>query len=314
MENKIPKKTVRTALGRGLSALISSGPHALAEDFEQQNSTGFTSQQAQDSTSLSVPISKISANPNQPRRDFSKAELEELANSIKSVGILQPLLVRKINRPGEYEIIAGERRWRAAQIAGLTEMPVIVQDLSEKDLLAVALIENIQRENLNPIEEASAYKRLSDEFKLTQAEIAEKVGKERVTVANLLRLLSLPEQVISMIKEGRLSVGHAKAILTVREPSAQISLAKKSVNENISVRELEAIVSRVVVLDAGKRAPQMKPSRQAMHAAYLELTERLTKALGTKVSVKSTPQGKGKLEIEYFSEQELERIVDKICQ
>lgn len=314
MENRGAKKTVRAALGRGLSALISSGPHALVNETEP---TAQGQGEVSSSTTgvMIVPIHKILPNPNQPRRDFAPTELQELANSIRSVGILQPLLVRKVSKPGEYELVAGERRWRAAQIAGLNEVPVLAQDLADNDILAIALIENIQRENLNPIEEAAAYKRLSDEFRLTQQEIAAKVGKDRVTVSNLMRLLTLPEQVVTLVKEGKLSVGHAKAILTVREPSAQISLAKKSVNEGISVRELEAIVSRVVVLDAGKRAPQIKASRtQNVDPVYSELTEKLTKALGTKVSIRSASSGKGKIELEYFSEQELERIVDKICQ
>lgn len=326
-ENK-QKRPARTALGRGLSALISSAPVVQTDGSAapalklapsmipagDESSTGSSNRRLHN-----LSLDSILANPSQPRQDFNESELKELAESIKAVGVIQPIVVRRSLLSGEasYEIIAGERRWRAAKLAGLTSIPAILEEKTEQGTFEIALIENIQRENLNPVEEALAYKRLTDEFSLTQKEIAERVGKDRASIANYIRLLTLPEPVTEMLKSGELSMGHAKAILTVREPSAQVSLARKAIKENLSVRSLEGLVSRVVVLDAGKRPKQNAPSSATSAAlginSYPDIVERLRRVLGTKVNLKHHKSGRGKIEIEYFSDQELERVLEVIC-
>ncbi len=317
MSGQLAKKPMRSALGRGLSALISSPSIHQAPPAAQEPpaNNAILNQNKDDRGIKLLNISEITRNPEQPRKDFSDAELQSLANSIKSVGIIQPITVRPNTGADGYQIVAGERRFRAAQIAGLTQVPVIIDSFFDKDALEVALIENIQRENLNPIEEALAYKKLMDEFSYTQQQLAERVGKERATVANILRLLSLPDQVVQMIREGKLSMGHAKAVLSVKEPSAQISLAKKVLSEDLSVRALEGIVSRVVVLDTGKKSITSLPAAQSteLEPRYSELLERLRRELGTKVALRQQKSGKGKIEIDYFSDQELERLVDHLC-
>jgi ParB family chromosome partitioning protein len=216
-----------------------------------------------------------------------------------------------------YEVVAGERRWRAAQRAGLAQIPVLIRDLDDLATLEIALVENIQRSNLTPLEEARAYQRLADDFSLSQKEIAERVGKDRASVANYMRLLALPQPVLELLQTGQITMGHAKAILTVKEPNAQIGLANKVVAENLSVRALEAIVSRVVVLDSGKKGKE-KEANGSANGSYLrsadfpEVTDRLRTALGTKVLVRHHESGRGRIEIEYFSEQELDRLVDLI--
>ena len=320
------KKPVRQALGRGLSALISSPRISVvppsgantAEIFvpEESRNIPHAAERGVTLQARYIPIQDVYPNPEQPRKHFSDAELAELSASIKELGLIQPILVRRSPDPGRYQIVAGERRWRAAKLANLAQIPVLIDDLADREALEVALVENVQRESLNPVEEAQAYKRLADEFSLSQAEIAQKVGKDRTSVTNLIRLLTLPEPVLAMIRKGELSTGHAKAILSVKEPSAQISLAKKSVNENLSVRALENLISRVVVLDAGKRVPtpMIERGQTANISPHInDVLEKLRRALGTKVSVKHHTSGKGKIEVEYFSEQELERIVDHIC-
>ncbi|MBX7136396.1 MAG: ParB/RepB/Spo0J family partition protein [Oligoflexia bacterium] len=309
-------------LGRGLSSLIST-PHlsVIEKKGAEKNLAEVLPnlpEQSPSSAVATLAIELIHPNPEQPRKRFSTAEIKELSDSIKSVGIIQPLIVRRSpNLPdGQFEIVAGERRWRAAKAAELSHLPVIIRDFEETRALEIALIENVQRENLNPVEEALGYKRLQDEFSLTQVEISERVGKERATVANLLRLLTLPEPVLELLREGKLSAGHAKTILAVKEPSAQISLAKKTVHEALSVRALESIVSRVVILDGGKRTPTERPTTQSSAAqsaaVYFESLERLKRTLGTKVALKHHRSGKGKIEIDYYSEQELERLIEQL--
>lgn len=322
--NNAVKKPGRNPLGRGLSALISSpvihkretptlavAPQAVSRQEEAASPTAVP-----DSKYFLAAIDDISPCKSQPRQQFKERELIELAESIRAVGIIQPIVLRRLayDASPHFQIIAGERRWRAAKLAGLTEVPVVLENHSEKATLEVALIENIQRENLNPIEEAQAYKKLMDEHSLTQKELSERVGKDRATVANFLRLLALPEPIVAMVRDGHLSFGHAKAIMTVKEPSAQISLARKVQSENLSVRALEAIVSRVVVLDAGKRAPIDGASKRRRGGSALpEVEERLRRGLGTKVSLRHSKSGRGRIEIEYFSNQELDRLVELIC-
>lgn len=336
MELKQTKKPARSALGRGLSALISSTavpislPSSESSVAELAKIVQFPepiTAAAEDDTEGSalrpkvrfVEVNKIINNPTQPRQEFRQVELDELANSIRQVGVLQPVLLRPSEDPTRYEIVAGERRWRAAKLAGATQIPAIIKDIDDKLALEIAIIENVQRENLSPLEQAQAYQRLAEEFQLSQNEIADKVGKDRASVANYLRLLKLPKEVAELLNEEKITMGHAKAILSIKEPIAQVSLAKKVVSEGLSVRALEALVSRVVVLDAGRAAKEQStaPARGSAeeHGAsnYPDVIDRMRRALGTKVRIKHHPSGRGRIEIEYFSEQELDRIIELIC-
>lgn len=341
MTDKSPKKPVRAALGRGLSALISGvpvpvAPHRpggsnlardLSDNDSQAQSANADAVTPQVSTNEStqnlgpvryVPISSIENNPTQPRQDFSEQELEELSQSIKSLGVLQPVLVRPApGKSGTYQVIAGERRWRAAKRSGLTELPVIIHEIDDKKTLEIALVENVQRSQLNPMEEALAYDRLVNEFSLSQAELAEAVGKERASVANILRLVKLPKEVQDFLRQGKITIGHAKAILSVKEPNAQVSLAKKTINDGLSVRDLEALVGRVIILDGVRTPPNSEKlsgsKDNSLVLAYPEVIDRLRNVLGTKVAIKHNKSGKGKIELEYFSEAELDRLVEQIC-
>lgn len=312
------KKQQRRALGRGLSALISSRevpvqpPHedSLSPKLESRANLAIApaqSTEAEDELDERVrylPISQIEPNPSQPRNHFADEELSELAESIKVLGVLQPILIREL-ASSRYEIVAGERRWRAAQLAKLQEIPAIIREFDDCHALEVALVENIQRCNLNPVEEARAYQALIDDFSLAQQQVADRVGKNRASVSNYLRLLKLPPDVLDMVANGSLSMGHAKAILTVKEPAAQMNLAHKCLDENLPVRALEEIVSRVVVLEPKRR--QRKTGKG--NGAFPEITDRLRETLGTKVIIKhSKKTGRGKIEIEYYSEQELDRL------
>jgi ParB family transcriptional regulator, chromosome partitioning protein len=328
-KNKTP---VRNALGRGLSSLISTPVSAFPQpEIEQPRVQGnlaakleVVHEPAAEGEGIQfVPIDQVAHNPFQPRQTFAEAELKELADSIKWKGVLQPVLLRlkTTEGGGRFEIVAGERRWRAAKQAGLTKIPAIVRTLDDRETLELAIIENVQRENLSPIEEAQAYQKLAHEFSLSQQEIADKVGKDRTTVANFMRLLKLPVEIIEMLKKEELSMGHAKAILTIKEPSAQLSLARKVLKESLSVRDLETIVARVVVLDAGHRLPNKgtpaggeTPENTVEHFnAFPEVIDRMRNALGTKVVIKHHRSGRGRIEIEYFSEPELDRLVEQIC-
>jgi ParB family chromosome partitioning protein len=299
------KKAPRMALGRGLSALVSSPPVATIPQQAPENTADLPVRADPSSGILYVDLARISANPEQPRTEFPEQEIAELSESIKALGVLQPILVRPFN--GGYQIVAGERRFRAAMRAGLFQVPVMIKELSDRDTFEIALVENVQRLNLNPLEEARGYQRLMDEFNLNAQEVATKVGKDRATVANLVRVLKLPANIQEMLQQGLITVGHAKAILTVKEPAAQTSLAQKVVEESLSVRALEAIVSREVVLEAPK---QPKSSRATASDGELpEVEERLRNALGTKVTIKRTKQG-GIVELHFFSDSELDRLVD----
>jgi ParB family chromosome partitioning protein len=319
----------KSVLGRGLSALISSpvpvnpaAPRTMEANFSMQAANLALKSQNDVSFDPSRPqvqfidIDKVVNNPAQPRQEFKEAEIVELAESIRALGVIQPILVRpaKYGEPGTFEIVAGERRWRASKLAGLKQVPCIAQDLTDRETLEIALVENIQRSNLNPVEEAKAYQRLMDEFQLSQEEVAQRVGKDRASVANYIRVLKLPSAVIEFLREGKLSMGHAKAILTIKEPAAQLGLAKKVMNENLSVRALEAIVSRVVVLDNSQPSKLKKavPGQEQINP-FPEVVDRMRNSLGTKVIVKHHNSGRGKIEIEYFAEQELDRLVEQIC-
>jgi ParB family chromosome partitioning protein len=277
----------RKALGRGLSALLGT------PEFEGD--------QLRD-----VDIERILPNSHQPRKTFDEEALNELANSIRAHGVVQPLVVRPLD-DGFFQLIAGERRWRAAQRAGLIRVPVVVRDTDEHDALEIALIENLQREDLNPMEEAHAYERLIVEFGLTQEEVAKRVGKNRATIANMLRLLRLPPEVQQWLRENQLSTGHAKALLSLSDLTAIIDSAKKIIQGNYSVRQAEALVSRHgkksgVQDDSPDSAPPVDPNvKAAIHT--------LEQVIGTKVTIHETG-GRGKIELHFFSVEEMNRLYE----
>ena len=272
-----------------MGALISGGPKK-----QQDNLPSDTHDRI-----WHIPVSSIYANVNQPRKDFSPVELEELSASIRTHGVLQPLLLSE-KSDGGYEIIAGERRWRASKMAGLATIPAIIRKLPEHEKVEVALIENIQRENLNPIEEAFAYQRLMEEFNLTQQEVSEKVGKSRPAVANAIRLLSLPEPIKEALVDKRINMGQARALLSLDDTKKQVDMLSSMLGQRITVRELERNISK-----------ESKTSRRDPNLAYLE--DKLRATLGTKVSI--TQKGeKGAVSISYYSKEELGRIVNKISE
>ncbi|MDD5803873.1 ParB/RepB/Spo0J family partition protein [Blautia sp. HCP3S3_H10_1] len=255
-------------------------------------------------TEVLVKISKVEPNRTQPRKQFNEDALLELSESIKQFGILQPLLVS--NKGDYYEIIAGERRWRAAKLAGLKEVPVIVKEFNDQQVVEISLIENIQREDLNPIEEAMAYKRLIDEFKLKQDSIAERVSKSRTAVTNSLRLLKLDDRVQKMLIDEMISAGHARAILAITDKEKQANVAMKVFDEKLSVRETEKLVKHIV--DPPKKV--QKPVNMAEDAIYESLEEKMKGIIGSRVFIHRKKNNKGKIEIEYYSRDELERIID----
>ena len=273
---------------------------------KQTNPTVAKKQTAVSKTgAMIVKISSVEPNMDQPRKQFDEDALMELSESIKQYGVLHPLLVS--DKKDYYEIIAGERRWRAAKLAGLTEIPVIVKEFSEQELVEISLIENIQREDLNPVEEAMAYKRLIDEFHLKQDEIAERVGKSRTAVTNAMRLLKLSEKVQQMLIDEMITAGHARAILSIADKEKQESIAMKVFDEKLSVRETEALVKRM--LEPPKTAKKSKFS-SAEDAIYESLEEKMKSIMGTRVQIHRKKNDKGKIEIEYYSKDELERIID----
>lgn len=253
-----------------------------------------------------VSINKIEPNRNQPRKSFDEDSLVELSESIKQFGLLQPILVQ--DRKDYYEIIAGERRWRAAKLANIKEVPVIVKDLSDREIVEISLIENIQRENLNPIEEALAYKRLLTEFDLKQDEVAERVSKSRTAVTNSMRLLKLNEEVQQMVINDMISPGHARALLAIEDKDQQLAIAMRVFDEKLSVRDIEKLVKEISKPQKEKKEKQKLDS--SLEVIYQNLEEKLKTLIGTKVSIISKDNDKGKIEIEYYSNEELERITD----
>lgn len=283
----------KPALGRGLGALL---PDARAQ--APAAGGGLTR----------LPIDQIHADRANPRKAFDEAELEELAVSLKQQGVLQPVLVRRDPRGG-YRLIAGERRWRAAQRAGLSEVPVIIREASDAEAYELALVENIQRADLNPLEEAEAYRRLIEERRLTQDQVADRVGKDRSTVANSLRLLALPNEVKQLVLERDLDMGHARAIVGLSKPAEMVAVARAVVTEKLTVRETEA---RVKALKGGATGPGRKKGAAKASPEARRLVEDLQRRLGTKVRLVEKGAGKGSLEIEYFSYEDLERIIGLI--
>lgn len=252
-----------------------------------------------------LKISQIEPNKNQPRKAFDEDALIELSESIKQYGVLQPLLVKKMDK--NYQIIAGERRFRAARLAGVKEVPVIIKDYSSQEVMEIALIENIQREDLNPIEEALAYQQLIKDYRLKQDEVAEKVAKSRTAITNSLRLLKLDERVQEMVIEGKLSSGHARAIISIEDKEKQYMVAQKIFDEKLNVRDVEKLVKNIDKLD--KSEEKTKPENDFV---YRDFEEKLKKIMGTQVVIKNKNNNKGKIEIQYYSQAELERIYDML--
>lgn len=288
-------------LGKGLDALIPSGINEKSEKTEKQKKT-----EEKYGGETIVNITKVEPNREQPRKNFDEDALEELAESIKQFGLLQPILVQ--DRKTYYEIIAGERRWRAAKKAGLKEVPVIIKNLSEQEIVEISLIENIQRENLNPIEEAQAYKRLLTEFNLKQDEVAERVAKSRTAVTNSMRLLKLCDDVQQMVIEGMISTGHARALISIEDPEQQYNIAQQIFDEKLSVRDVEKLVKNLN--KPAKVSSKKETIDKSLEAVYQDIEENLKQKLSTKVSITSKGNGAGKLEIEFYSHDDLERLMD----
>lgn len=302
----------KSGLGRGLDALfpektVQSKPKTVKTVKEEKKVAVDTKKSSQQETSNGermMKISMIEPNREQPRKKFDEDALQELSESIKQYGILQPLLVS--NKKDYYEIVAGERRWRAAKMAGLKEVPVVVKEFSTQEIVEISLIENIQREDLNPVEEAMAYKRLIDEFHLKQDEIAERVSKSRTAVTNSMRLLKLDSRVQQMMVDEMISAGHARAILAISDPEQQYNAAMKVFDEKLSVRETEKLVKSI--LTPTKKKPVV--SNPTEDAIYESLEEKMKGITGTRVFIHRKKNNKGKIEIEYYSRDDLDRIID----
>lgn len=294
----------RKVLGKGLSALLPGRPgtHPIPV------TAAVPAPAIRPVSPNLLPVDSIQPNPMQPRTIFQPERLEELAASIRSNGIIQPLIVRRVGEV--YQLVAGERRWRAAKLAGLATVPVVVQDIADPRLLELALIENIQREDLNPIELAHAYERLAREMGLSQEEIGQRTGKDRTSVTNTIRLLKLPKPVQSLLAEHRLSMGHARAILGLHASEDQVQLAEKAAAQGLSVRQVEAMVQELTSdreprAERGKKAVAQDPNIRAA-------VEALERTLGTRVRIVELSEQRGRIEIEYFSQAELDRIYQQI--
>lgn len=288
-----PKKG---GLGKGLNALI---PPTEEKKAPEKVSSSLVSETDKETM---VNITKIEPNRTQPRKNFNEDALQELADSIKQFGIVQPLIVQ--DRKDHYEIIAGERRWRAAKKAGLKEVPVIIKNYTEQEIVEISIIENIQREDLNPIEEALAYKRLLEEFKLKQDQVAERVSKSRTAVTNSMRLLKLSDKVQQMIIDEMITTGHARAILSIEDPEEQYNLAQRIFDEKLSVREVEKIMKNM-----GKPAKNKKEKDTKLEVIYQDIEEKLKQNLGAKVVITSKGNGAGKMEIEFYTHDDLEKLI-----
>ncbi len=287
-------------LGKGLDSLI---PAAKKENPKPQKKTEIVVEKVVKKEEVLVKITEVEPNRLQPRKNFDEDALLELADSIRQFGIIQPLIVQK--KEDYYEIIAGERRWRAAKLAGLKEIPVIIKEYSDQERVEISLIENIQRENLNPIEEAQAFKRLLTEFSLKQDELAERVSKSRTSVTNSMRLLKLDERIQQMLIDDMISTGHARALLSIEDKETQFTMANKIFEEKLSVRETENLVKTFL-----KGKPEKKPQKIENAFIYKDIEEKIKMILGTKVNVCHKKNNKGKIEIEYYSNEELERIIE----
>lgn len=293
----------KKGLGKGLDSLIPDN-----KSIKTISSEKVTEEKKDDQVKSGVQMMKINMvepNRDQPRKNFEEDALLELADSIKQFGILQPLIVRK--RKDYYEIIAGERRWRAAKIAGAKEVPVIIKEYTDQEIVEIGLIENIQRENLNPIEEAMAFKRLLEEFNLKQDEVAERVSKSRTAVTNSMRLLKLDAKVQQMIIDDMITTGHARALLAIDDPELQLTIANQIFDEKLSVRETEKLVKEI-------KNPKKPKEKKVVENSFIyrDLENKMKDVFGTKVSISSKGKGKGKIEIEYYSDDELEQMFEMI--
>jgi ParB family transcriptional regulator, chromosome partitioning protein len=292
-------KGLGKGLGRGIGNLI---PEETKDEKDVVVKEVVKEVVVKEPAEVKVRISQVEPNKEQPRKYFDEDALIELSESIKQYGVLQPLLVQK--KDNYYEIIAGERRWRAAKLAGVKEVPVVIKDYSDQEVMEIALIENIQREDLNPIEEAQAYQRLIKDYRLKQDEVAEKVSKSRAAITNSLRLLKLDKRVQEMVMEGKLSNGHARTIISIEDGDKQYAIAQKIFDEKLSVREVEKLMREQ---DKKGKQPKELPENDFV---YRDLEEKLSKSLGTQVTIKNKSNNKGKIEIQYYSQSELERILE----
>ena len=286
-------------LGKGLDSLI---PNTIGEAKEKKESKEKVENKNPETM---VKLSMVEPNGEQPRKNFDEDSLLELAESIKQFGLLQPIIVQ--DRKNHYEIIAGERRWSAAKMAGLKEIPVIIKNLTNQEIVEISLIENIQREDLNPIEEAQAYKRLLEEFNLKQDEVAERVSKSRTAVTNSMRLLKLCDEVQQMVVNEMISTGHARALLSIEDPEEQYMIAQKVFDEKMSVREVEKLVKD---LHKPEKAP--KKENKSLEVIYQNIENRLKESLGTKVSISPKNNGAGKIEIEFYNHDDLDRLMEQL--
>ena len=297
----------KKGLGKGLDSLIPDNKPVKVNQTEMvlKSLENSNIQMESKSGEKMVSINKVEPNREQPRKKFEEDALMELSDSIKQFGVLQPLIVRK--KKDYYEIIAGERRWRAAKMAGVKEIPIIIKDYTEQEIIEIGLIENIQRENLNPIEEAAAYKRLLEEFNLKQDEVAERVSKSRTAVTNSMRLLKLCDKVQQMVIDDMISTGHARALLAIEDASSQYELAVRIFDEKLSVRAVEKLVKDM-------KNPKQPKIKKVVENEFLynDLANKMKDVMGTKVNIATKGNGKGKIEIEYYSDDELERMFDMI--
>lgn len=299
-EEKMAGKGLKKGLGKGLDSLI---PIGEVEEINKTNNASDTGSVVNEGGVVNIKVNLLEPNREQPRKNFDEDSLSELADSIKLHGIIQPLVVQK--KEDYYEIIAGERRWRAAKQAGLKEIPVIIKDYSEQEVVEIALIENIQREDLNPIEEAMAFKRLINEYNLKQDELAERVSKSRTAVTNSMRLLKLSDPVQQMVIENLISSGHARALLSIEDQNTQERIAEKIMDEKLSVRETEKLVKK---LTTPKEKKQPEPIVNEF--VYRDIESKIKDIVGSNVKVNHKANGKGKIEIEYYSNAELDRIYE----
>lgn len=314
----------RKGLGRGIGALIPGFADdtkdeekkiTINEEIKTENEETSGSEavlgEGTGGGEMLVKISQIEPNKNQPRKEFDIELLKELADSIQEVGILQPIIVRKKDDK-YYEIIAGERRWRAAKLAKLKEVPVIVRDFTPEEVMEAALIENIQRQDLNPIEEAKAFENLINEYKMTQEDVAKKVSKSRAQISNLIRLLKLDDKIQALVVSGELSTGHARALLALGDPDDIQEVAKTIIDNDLSVRETEKLIQKMV--EKPEHSKVQRAPNPAMELVYREMEKKLEKSIGSRVNIKSRDGKKGKIQIDYYSQEELERLIDKLGQ
>ncbi|WP_029323692.1 ParB/RepB/Spo0J family partition protein [Butyrivibrio sp. AE3004] len=292
-------KNAKRGLGKGLDALIAPAPTPTKKESDGKPEEGQV---------VTINITKVEPNREQPRKTFDEDKLLELSDSIKQYGIINPLIVQ--DRGDHYEIIGGERRWRAAKKAGLKEVPVIIKNLTEEEIAEYALIDNIQRDDLNPIDEALAFKKLIDDFGYTQDIVAEKVSKSRVAITNSLRLLKLCEEVRQMVIDGKLSTGHARALISIEDKEKQIEIAEQIFDQKMSVRDTEKLVKNLgKVKKQSKKDTKINPS---IESVYRDLEDKCTQATGTKVSISTKGDGVGKIEIEFYSTDDLEKITERL--